>query len=64
MHDNSSNKRGGHRGWTSQHFGRTYTLWLVQAEIQEELQLYLSFRDEISSIDWIALRGKRIILPA
>ena len=33
-------------------------------EVQEELQPYWSFRDEIVVIDGIAIKGKRITVPA
>ena len=36
---------------------------LVKAEIQKELHPYLSFKAEISIIDGIAMKGRRIIVP-
>ena len=50
----------------NRHAVRTHTLWLVtdKAGIQKELQPYCSFRDEITIIDGIAMRGRKIIMPA
>ena len=39
--------------------------WLsTNAEVQKEIQPYLQFRDKIVIIDGVAIKGKRIIVPA
>ena len=36
----------------------------TEAEVQKDLQPYWSFRDKIAIIDGIAVKGRRIIIPA
>ena len=44
----------------------TYVLhgWLSRTEVIKEMQLYWSFRDEVAFIDGIAMKGRKIIIPA
>ena len=37
---------------------------LNNAEVQKELQAYWFFRDEIALLDGIAMKGRRITVPA
>ena len=36
----------------------------TKAEVIKEVQMYWSFRDEVEVIDWIAMKGRKIIIPA
>ena len=37
---------------------------LTKAKVQKDLQPYWSFRDEIAPIDRIAIKSRRIMIPA
>ena len=40
-----------------------YSWPLTKVEVQKDLQLYWSFRDEITVIDGISMKGRRIRIP-